>query len=692
MRKLTRQATWFVLILFCGVLSAQTFNPPARLAEDISGYISDAVITMDKAGNPVIAFVADNRIYFGVGHDGFTSIQQVTMEEDVNITWDLVSMNTNSTGATFLTFRQTNGKGSEKIQWTCNTGGRFNGLETIYESSEESLSRPTVDIVSGSEFVVCWNTEDIDNVNNFFLFEGETGQTQSFQGRDAAFDCDRFGVIHTAFIRDGHLYYSNNSLGDFSLSETQLTQSDSRIFNPIVAADSNGRCHVLYWEEIEGNKRLVLCNDTATRSLVVTDKPVVCQTPYLTFAHQGNFYQVIYEEEGILKELAGIIGIIGERKDLCDITEEEQCGQIVLDENGIYHRVYIDSGALFYANTSRSPMAEFTATPEQGRYPLTVQFQDTSGGYYLKHFWDFGDGQTSLQRNPTHVYTEVGVYSVTLRVTGTSGSTDEIVKEDLITVEPKKNFMFTPDMAVYAGTKGLRIPIRVTNEFPICGFQVSARYDPDVLEIADGDDAPFVDFNITKAEIIDPEFVGAINNVDEGYFVLGVVFDIIPPIVGKKIQSGEQISIVNIVADIPAGVPHRHQTQLLLENGLGEPPVRNSFSNLDATSVFPELHSGVITIIRPDFEFLGPIFLRGDANNDGKITLADPVAILSYQFGGGDKPFCLDAADVDDNGNINLADPIGLLSFMFVLGMEPSMPYPSFGLDPSADDLTPCGQ
>jgi len=54
-----------------------------------------------------------------------------------------------------------------------------------------------------------------------------------------------------------------------------------------------------------------------------------------------------------------------------------------------------------------------------------IQF-DSSGshGYLepLSYLWDFGDGETSTLENPTHIYTQVGEYTVTLTVTesGTS--------------------------------------------------------------------------------------------------------------------------------------------------------------------------------------------------------------------------------------------------------------------------------
>lgn len=45
-----------------------------------------------------------------------------------------------------------------------------------------------------------------------------------------------------------------------------------------------------------------------------------------------------------------------------------------------------------------------------------IAFNDKSTGNITKWFWNFGDGKTSSQKNPKHVYTEPGFYLVTLSV------------------------------------------------------------------------------------------------------------------------------------------------------------------------------------------------------------------------------------------------------------------------------------
>ncbi len=65
--------------------------------------------------------------------------------------------------------------------------------------------------------------------------------------------------------------------------------------------------------------------------------------------------------------------------------------------------------------------ARFTSSPTAGRAPLEVQFTDRSTGATTWN-WDFGDGSTSTEQNPVHIFTTSGTYKVTLSVNGTEGS------------------------------------------------------------------------------------------------------------------------------------------------------------------------------------------------------------------------------------------------------------------------------
>ena len=52
-----------------------------------------------------------------------------------------------------------------------------------------------------------------------------------------------------------------------------------------------------------------------------------------------------------------------------------------------------------------------------------VAFKDESYGTITTRTWDFGDGTTSHEQNPIHVYDSIGAYSVSLTVGNLTSST-----------------------------------------------------------------------------------------------------------------------------------------------------------------------------------------------------------------------------------------------------------------------------
>jgi len=68
-----------------------------------------------------------------------------------------------------------------------------------------------------------------------------------------------------------------------------------------------------------------------------------------------------------------------------------------------------------------APVSEFTASPRSGTRPLTVTFIDQSTGNPTSWSWDFGDGNTSTERNPSHKYDTPGSYTVLLNASNNGG-------------------------------------------------------------------------------------------------------------------------------------------------------------------------------------------------------------------------------------------------------------------------------
>ncbi len=95
--------------------------------------------------------------------------------------------------------------------------------------------------------------------------------------------------------------------------------------------------------------------------------------------------------------------------------------------------------ALFTVTLEQSKLVvEFTADSRTVKEGNGIQFYaNVSGGFSpYSYEWDFGDGDTSTDANPYHVYNESGDFTVSLKVTDDKGTSETYTREDYISVLP----------------------------------------------------------------------------------------------------------------------------------------------------------------------------------------------------------------------------------------------------------------
>ncbi len=94
----------------------------------------------------------------------------------------------------------------------------------------------------------------------------------------------------------------------------------------------------------------------------------------------------------------------------------------------------------------QAPTANFTALPLSVCVGVPVSFTSTSttnGGPAINQYsWNFGDGVTVSNQNPTHIFTTAGTFTITLVVTNANGAVDSEIKSNYITVLPAPNVGF----------------------------------------------------------------------------------------------------------------------------------------------------------------------------------------------------------------------------------------------------------
>lgn len=91
------------------------------------------------------------------------------------------------------------------------------------------------------------------------------------------------------------------------------------------------------------------------------------------------------------------------------------------------------NNAIFRFNlTDDFPVAEFNYSRDSICTPTTIHFHNTGRGD--SYLWDFGDGQTSTDVNPTHTYTIGGFYTIRLIAYMANGCRTSDTTEKIITV------------------------------------------------------------------------------------------------------------------------------------------------------------------------------------------------------------------------------------------------------------------
>ncbi|MHA4894209.1 PKD domain-containing protein [Pedobacter sp. PWIIR3] len=86
------------------------------------------------------------------------------------------------------------------------------------------------------------------------------------------------------------------------------------------------------------------------------------------------------------------------------------------------------------------PVTRFTIDRTTGYPGLKFQFANTTVGG-IRYLWDFGDGTTSIEANPSHVFTQLGTFKVSLTANNVAGCPSSYTIAVVIDGEPGSLFV-----------------------------------------------------------------------------------------------------------------------------------------------------------------------------------------------------------------------------------------------------------
>ena len=110
----------------------------------------------------------------------------------------------------------------------------------------------------------------------------------------------------------------------------------------------------------------------------------------------------------------------------------------------------VDEPGSGFIVVASAPSADFYTTIQSGTAPLRVTFFDLSHGTLpLRYLWNFGDGTTSTEQNPTHTFAPDGKYTVSLTVTNSYGEDTKTLPEFIAVGDPPKaDFSVSPSSGI----------------------------------------------------------------------------------------------------------------------------------------------------------------------------------------------------------------------------------------------------
>jgi hypothetical protein len=233
-------------------------------------------------------------------------------------------------------------------------------------------------------------------------------------------------------------------------------------------------------------------------------------------------------------------------------------------------------------------------------------------------------------------------------------------------------FLRVADVEGAPGQTGLPLVVKATSPVELSSASFGFVYPKESLAVER------VSTEGTAAD--SAEFVGANVQNDSGVTTVGIVMSFDHPT--PAFPAGTDLPLARLLTDVAASAEIGSLIPVEIADGVGQPPIELIFTKVGSTlNLRPLTAGGKVKVIT------GILFVRGDANGDGKRDISDAVYELDFLFKGGPAVPCKDAADANDDGKLDLSDAIRLLGFLFQGTASLPAPFPGPGLDPTADAL-----
>ncbi|MDH4156987.1 MAG: S8 family serine peptidase [candidate division Zixibacteria bacterium] len=293
--------------------------------------------------------------------------------------------------------------------------------------------------------------------------------------------------------------------------------------------------------------------------------------------------------------------------------------------------------------------ANFVADQTMGDAPLTVQFTASSNTTPNDWIWSFGDGGSAFVQNPTHEYTSAGVFDVALTIQTDTDTITQFRSNYIIALGD--TLSFRTDSA-YAGNP-FSVSVDLANYQPLKQI---------VLPFHFGDEPSLRLDSVTRGERTGyfETLVRLTNDPDNNLYTYILKANNgggAPPL---GAGAGEILQLHCTLDSMALGGLSNYA-----DSGTGGYGLEMQTEFID--QYVPIVLPGTIST---------RYVVRGDANANDKVNIADISYLVTYMFGipPGTPPVTIQGGDANGSLKVNVTDISYLIAYLFGNGPAPPQP------------------
>ncbi len=350
--------------------------------------------------------------------------------------------------------------------------------------------------------------------------------------------------------------------------------------------------------------------------------------------------------------VAGLALLI--RSMMPSLTKEQVDSLVVVTADDIYgvndpvYDLKLGSGRInAFTALSALANAKFTSDIYEGNVPLTVNFTDQSPNSPVGWDWNFGNGDGSTDQNPQYVYTEPGVYDVSLLVD--ENNLLGLGEEHLINYMWVRADTMSMDSVEFNPGESVAIPVYLNNSASVSDIVFAFRLNGH---------GGTIDFDSISTVGLRTEYFESVSQIAEDSFVKMYAWRLRSDVgAGSNWLQPDTGAVFKIYLTASPSAPASQLVTIETAN------VSGNVSKITTRwgEYWPVFHDGKASISSCQ---------HGDANCDGQILLDDLILLVNYIFKGGPHPDPT-GGEVNCLPGIFVNDLTYLVNYIFKSGPPP---------------------